>query len=233
MMEEEEEEPLSSIRSTIVALYCLCACFPPEGTEPLYHHPPLTLLLGLGLPSGLRTSISLPPEAEITFLLLPSSRCPTQIQTLRIASTQALIDAVTAALPSPPLPPLPPSLYTTTYPAEAVPEIAPVTLGEVNTRVTELAELHEHDTHDLMTLQETVMVGGRRRHYSSMRGLALTRLVESRRLIGASDNVDMCMPRDPSPGTPRPAIAAGGTLIQTHHQSETRFRCSRLSSRLR
>ncbi|GKE87453.1 hypothetical protein Tco_1564928 [Tanacetum coccineum] len=43
--------------------------------------------------------------------LLPSSRCPTQIQTLRIASTQALIDAVTAALPSPPLPPLPPSLY--------------------------------------------------------------------------------------------------------------------------
>ncbi|GKC64181.1 hypothetical protein Tco_1096779, partial [Tanacetum coccineum] len=43
--------------------------------------------------------------------LLPSSGCPTQIQTLRIASTQALINAVTAALPSPPLPPLPPSLY--------------------------------------------------------------------------------------------------------------------------
>ncbi|GJY05093.1 hypothetical protein Tco_0371033 [Tanacetum coccineum] len=43
--------------------------------------------------------------------LLPSSGCPTQIQTLRIASTQALVDAVTAALPSPPLPPLPPSLY--------------------------------------------------------------------------------------------------------------------------
>ncbi|GKD15102.1 hypothetical protein Tco_1199509 [Tanacetum coccineum] len=43
--------------------------------------------------------------------LLPSSGCPTQTQTLRIASTQALIDAVIAALPSPPLPPLPPSLY--------------------------------------------------------------------------------------------------------------------------
>ncbi|GJZ75804.1 putative reverse transcriptase domain-containing protein [Tanacetum coccineum] len=43
--------------------------------------------------------------------LLPSSGCPTQIQTLRIASTQAHIDAVTVALPSPPLPPLPPSLY--------------------------------------------------------------------------------------------------------------------------
>ncbi|GKE75304.1 hypothetical protein Tco_1537345, partial [Tanacetum coccineum] len=43
--------------------------------------------------------------------LLPSSGCPTQIQTLRIASTQALIDAVTAALPSPPLAPQLPSLY--------------------------------------------------------------------------------------------------------------------------
>ncbi|GJQ90404.1 hypothetical protein Tco_0001543 [Tanacetum coccineum] len=130
----------------------------------------------------------------------------------RIASTQALIDAVTAALPSPPQPPLPPSLYiplpvdhrdeipefeqpprkrlclsflgsryevgesSTARPtrgrridygfvstvdaeerrqgirdvgygirdtwvnlAEAVPEIAPMTMGEVNTKVTELA----------------------------------------------------------------------------------------------
>ncbi|GKD06477.1 hypothetical protein Tco_1181451, partial [Tanacetum coccineum] len=44
----------------------------------------------------------------VSLLLLPSSGYPTQIQTLRIASTQALVDAVTAALPSPPLPP---SLY--------------------------------------------------------------------------------------------------------------------------
>ncbi|GJT96598.1 hypothetical protein Tco_1092116, partial [Tanacetum coccineum] len=142
--------------------------------------------------------------------LLPSSRCPTQIQTLRIASTQALIDVVTAALPSPPLPPpvdrrdyipeseQPPrkrlylstlgSIYevgesSTARPtrgqgidygfvstvdaeerrqgirdvrygirgtwvdlAEAVPDIAPMIVGEVNTRVTKLAELHEHDT---------------------------------------------------------------------------------------
>ncbi|GJS76466.1 hypothetical protein Tco_0726347 [Tanacetum coccineum] len=39
-------------------------------------------------------------------------------------------------------------------PAEAVPEITPMTLGEVNTRVTELAELHEHDTQDLYALLE-------------------------------------------------------------------------------
>ncbi|GKB87130.1 hypothetical protein Tco_0959402 [Tanacetum coccineum] len=156
--------------------------------------------------------------------LLPSSGCPTQIQTLRIASTQALIDAVTAALPSPPLPPplyIPPpvdrrddipesehpsrkrlclstlgSRYeigesstarptrgrgidygfvtmvdaeerhqgvrdvrygirdTWIDPAEAVPEIAPMTVGEVNARVTELAELYEHDTQDLYALLE-------------------------------------------------------------------------------
>ncbi|GJV88583.1 putative reverse transcriptase domain-containing protein [Tanacetum coccineum] len=115
--------------------------------------------------------------------LLPSSECPTQIHTLRIASTQALIDAVTTAFPSPPLPPslyIPPPvdrrddipeseqpprkrLYLSTLgsryevresstarptidPAEAVLEIAPMTVGEVNTRVTKLAELHEHDT---------------------------------------------------------------------------------------
>ncbi|GJX60225.1 hypothetical protein Tco_0291615 [Tanacetum coccineum] len=40
--------------------------------------------------------------------LLPSSGCPTQIQTLRITSTQTLIDAVTAALPLPPSPYIPP-----------------------------------------------------------------------------------------------------------------------------
>ncbi|GKG30940.1 hypothetical protein Tco_0423428 [Tanacetum coccineum] len=37
-------------------------------------------------------------------------------------------------------------------PAEAVLEIAPMTVGEVNPRVTELAELHEHDTQDLYAL---------------------------------------------------------------------------------
>ncbi|GKB85469.1 reverse transcriptase domain-containing protein [Tanacetum coccineum] len=124
--------------------------------------------------------------------LLSSSGCPTQLQTLRIASTQALVDAVIAALPLLPLPPLPPSLYipppidcrddipeserpprkrsylfalgprevgygirdTWVDPTEAVPEIAPMTVGEVNTRVTELTELHEHDTQDLYALLE-------------------------------------------------------------------------------
>nr|GEV82436.1 hypothetical protein [Tanacetum cinerariifolium] len=94
------------------------------------------------------TSISLPPEAEM--------HDP-------------------AALPSPPLPPssyppppvdhrdgIPESERPPRYgirdtwidPAEAVPEMAPTTLEKVNTRVTELAELHEHDTQDLYVVLE-------------------------------------------------------------------------------
>ncbi|GJS84217.1 hypothetical protein Tco_0750758 [Tanacetum coccineum] len=44
-------------------------------------------------------------------------------------------------------------------PAEAVLEVAPMTVGEVNTRVTELAELHEHDTQDLYALLEDAQDG--------------------------------------------------------------------------
>ncbi|GJW79240.1 hypothetical protein Tco_0140922 [Tanacetum coccineum] len=154
---------------------------------------------------------SSPPH--VSSPLLPLSGCPTKIQTLRIASTQALIDAVIAALPPPvdrkddlPESELPPrkrlclstlgSRYevvesSTAIPirgrgidygfvstvdaearrqgisevgygirdtwvdlAEAVPEISPMTLGEVNTRLTELSELHEHDTQDLYALLE-------------------------------------------------------------------------------
>ncbi|GJW06913.1 hypothetical protein Tco_1569336 [Tanacetum coccineum] len=195
--------------------------------------PPPSPLASLSPPSaGERLARCTAPSAHsspapVPSPLLPSSGYPTQIQTLRISSTQDLINTVTAALPSPPLPPLPPSLYipppvdhrddileselpprkrsclstlgsryevgesstarptegrgidygfvntvdaearrrgirevgygmrdTWVDPAEAVPEIAPMTLGEVNTRVTELAELHEHDTHDLYALLE-------------------------------------------------------------------------------
>nr|GEZ82383.1 putative reverse transcriptase domain-containing protein [Tanacetum cinerariifolium] len=44
-------------------------------------------------------------------------------------------------------------------PAEAVPEMEPTTLEKVNTRVTELAELHEHDTQDLYALLEDAQDG--------------------------------------------------------------------------
>nr|GEU90328.1 hypothetical protein [Tanacetum cinerariifolium] len=149
-------------------------------------------------------SISLLPDAEVERLLAMPTLPPSPLTSLsppsrgerlaRLAFAQALIDAVTAALPLPPLRPLPLPLYipppvdrrddipktkmpprkrsclfalgfryeigksSTAGPtgdsAEAILEIAPMTLGEVNTRVIELAELHEHDTYDLYALLE-------------------------------------------------------------------------------
>ncbi|GJU36777.1 hypothetical protein Tco_1185131 [Tanacetum coccineum] len=232
--DEEEEDHLAPTDSDVVVP--LLSLFPHLREQSLlHHHPPLTLLpLELGLLYGFRlpypfhqrctTPSTHSSPLPVPSPLLPSSGCSTQIQTLRLASTQALIDAVTAALPSPPLPP---SLYvpppvdrkddipeselplrkrsclstlglryeveesstarptrgrgidygfvsivdaearrwgirevgygirdTWVDPAEAVSKIAPMTVGEVNTRVTELAELHEHDTHDLYALLE-------------------------------------------------------------------------------
>ncbi|GKD97931.1 hypothetical protein Tco_1381828, partial [Tanacetum coccineum] len=108
--EEEEEEHLAPVDSTIVPADRPVS--PPEGIEPADVERLLTMttpspspLISLSPPSaGERLARCTAPP------LPPSSGCLTQIQTLRIASTQALIDAVIAALPPPPLPPLPPSL---------------------------------------------------------------------------------------------------------------------------
>ncbi|GJY83566.1 hypothetical protein Tco_0496942 [Tanacetum coccineum] len=211
--EDEEEEHLAPADSTIVVPVDE-PVFPPEGTEPVIPPPSTDITIGARITVRPQTSISLPPEAKVARLLAMTTPSPSPPVSLSPPSTgerlarctappahlsppPALIDAVTAALPSPPLPPLPPSLYipppvdhrdeipeskqpprkrlylstlgsryegirdvgygirdTWVDPAEAVPEIAPVTLGEVNTRVTELAELHEHDTQDLYALLE-------------------------------------------------------------------------------
>ncbi|GKD16219.1 hypothetical protein Tco_1205377 [Tanacetum coccineum] len=87
-------------------------------------------------------------------------------------------------------------------PAEAVPEIAPMTVGEVNTRVTELAELHEHDTQDLYALLEDAQDSRSR---------------ISQRVDMDSQRVDLLM-------GDRMTLQETGTLIQTQHQvHETRF----------
>ncbi|GJZ95178.1 hypothetical protein Tco_0667381 [Tanacetum coccineum] len=124
--EDEEEEHLAPTNSAIV-VPADEPVSPPKGIEPRRgwkggrdsghdysspHH-----LLSLSPPSAReRLARCMAPPAHsspppVSSPLLPSSGYPTQIQTLRIASTPALIDAVIAALPSPPLPPLPPSLY--------------------------------------------------------------------------------------------------------------------------
>ncbi|GJU28596.1 putative ribonuclease H-like domain-containing protein [Tanacetum coccineum] len=117
--EDEEEEHLAPVDSAVVVPTASISLPPEAEVERLLAMPtpPPSPPISLSLPSaGERlarcttpSSNSSPPPVPLP--LLPSSGCPTQIQTLRIASTQALVDAVTAALPSPPLPPLPPSLY--------------------------------------------------------------------------------------------------------------------------
>ncbi|GJY20115.1 hypothetical protein Tco_0392681 [Tanacetum coccineum] len=78
----------------------------PSPSPPISLSPPST---------GERLARCTSPPAHSSPLPMPSPLLPSsglfqpKIQTLRIASTQALIDAVTAALPSPP--PLPPSQY--------------------------------------------------------------------------------------------------------------------------
>ncbi|GJR09115.1 hypothetical protein Tco_0791767 [Tanacetum coccineum] len=235
--EEEEDKHLAPANSTVI-VPTVEPVSPPEGTEPVIP-PPFTDIstTGARITVRLQASISLPPEAEVERLLAmttpspspPISLSPPSAGELRIASTQALIDAVTAVFP---LPPLPPSLYipppvdrrddvpeselsprkrlclstlgsryeieesstarptggrgidygfvstvdaevrrqgitevgygirdTWVDPAEAVPGIAHMTVGEVNTRVTELAELHKRDTQDLYVLLEDAQDG--------------------------------------------------------------------------
>ncbi|GKB16880.1 hypothetical protein Tco_0850803 [Tanacetum coccineum] len=178
--EEEEEEHLAPADSAIVVPIDE-PVFPLEGTEPVIPPPSTDITIGARITVRPQTSISLLPEAEVERLLAMTTLSPStpislsppstrEHLTLRLASTQALIDVVTAALPSPLLPPLPPSLYipppvdrrddipeskqpprkstvdaeerrqgirdvgygirdTWVDPAEAVPEIAPMTLG--------------------------------------------------------------------------------------------------------
>nr|GFB73013.1 hypothetical protein [Tanacetum cinerariifolium] len=160
------------------------------------------------------------PSVHPSPLFLPSSGCLTQTHALRITSTQALTDAVTAALPSssvdrrdeipeserPPHKRYEAGESSTTRPtggegtdygfvstvdfearrqgirdvgygirdtlidlAEAVPAIAPTTVEEVNTRVVELVELHEHDIQDFHALLEDAQdVRDMRREMSDM-----------------------------------------------------------------
>ncbi|GJX85927.1 hypothetical protein Tco_0336701 [Tanacetum coccineum] len=117
--DEEEEEHLAPADSTTV-IPADEPVFPPEGTEPIIPPPSTDITIGARITVRPQTSISLPPEAEVERLLTMTTPSPSPPISLsppsagerlaRIASTQALIDAVTAALPPPPLPPLPPSL---------------------------------------------------------------------------------------------------------------------------
>ncbi|GJS59611.1 putative reverse transcriptase domain-containing protein [Tanacetum coccineum] len=143
--------------------------------HPFHYHQPSagSALLGAWLPP-----CSSPPFTHHHWVF-------NQTQTLRIASTQALIDAVTAALPPPPLPPslsipspvdrrddIPESeqpprkrLHLPTIRSRYESERVPLGLEDVGCR--SFAELHERDTQDLYALledaQDDSMDGERRR----------------------------------------------------------------------
>ncbi|GJZ62509.1 hypothetical protein Tco_0618646 [Tanacetum coccineum] len=184
--EEEEEEYLAPANSAIVVpvdeptsislppeaeVERLLAMTTPSPSPPISLSPPST---GECLTRCTAPPAHSSPPPPIPSPLLPSFGCPTQNQTLRITSTQALIDAVTAALLSPPLPPLPPSLYIPppVDRRDDIPESEStrgrgIDYGFVNTvdaeerrqgirdvRLQGLLELHEHDTQDLYALLE-------------------------------------------------------------------------------
>nr|GEW22218.1 hypothetical protein [Tanacetum cinerariifolium] len=148
------------------------------GTKPVIPPPSTNVAtIGARITVQLQASISLPPEAEVEIILAMPTPPPSPLASLsppsveerltRMASTQALINAVTTALPSPPLPPplyIPPPIDrkddvleieipprnrdTWVDPTEAVPKIAPTTLGE---RVDLLME-------DRIAHQETILI---------------------------------------------------------------------------
>nr|GEV83896.1 reverse transcriptase domain-containing protein [Tanacetum cinerariifolium] len=91
-------------------------------------------------------------------------------------------------------------------PTKAVPEIAPMTLGEVNTRVTELAELYEHDTYNLYALLEDAQDSGTR--------ISQRVTMDSQRVYAHEFQLHAHQTQ----------LQLQGTLIQTQHQvHETHF----------
>ncbi|GJT27819.1 hypothetical protein Tco_0908094 [Tanacetum coccineum] len=118
-------------------------------------------------------------------------------------------------------------------PAEAVPEIAPMTVGEVNTRVVELAELHERDTQDLYALLEDAQDGDRMDGGGG--GLCFPRGLgsfprnfylrnEPGHTSGLQTHRDPVLHNEPYLQAHQTQLQLQSTLIQTQHQvHETRF----------
>ncbi|GJT40466.1 hypothetical protein Tco_0940331 [Tanacetum coccineum] len=113
--EEEEEEEHLAPADSIVVVPTDDPVSPPEGTELVIPPSSTDITIGARITIRPQASISLPPEAEVERLLPMTTPTPSPPISLsppsageclaRIASTQALINAVTAALPSTPLPP--------------------------------------------------------------------------------------------------------------------------------
>ncbi|GJR98291.1 hypothetical protein Tco_0270465 [Tanacetum coccineum] len=178
--EEEVDEHLAPADSAVVVPTVEVVSLL-EGIEPVTPPPSTDITTtGARITVRLQASISLPLEAEVERLLAVRTRPPSPPISLSPPSAgERLARCMAPSAHSSP-PPVdrrddipkserPPRKRSCLFalgsrevgygirdtwvdPTEAVPEIAPMTVGEVNTRVTELAELHEHDTQDLYTL---------------------------------------------------------------------------------
>nr|GEU67342.1 putative reverse transcriptase domain-containing protein [Tanacetum cinerariifolium] len=182
--EEEEEEHLALVDFAVVIPTDELASspkgtepvMPPPSTD--------TATTGARITVRLQAAISFPPEAEVEILLTMPTPSPSPLASLSPPFAGERMARCTAPAELPSLPLLPPlhmpppvdrrddipetempprkrlclstlgSRDTWVDPRETVPEIAPMTVREVNTRVTELVELHEHDTQDLYALLE-------------------------------------------------------------------------------
>ncbi|GKE82969.1 hypothetical protein Tco_1552969 [Tanacetum coccineum] len=107
--EDEEEHVAPADSAAVIPTVKLVSSL--EGTKPVIPPPSTDIsTTGARITVRLQASISLPPEAKVERLLAMTTPSPPSAgeRLARIAYTEALIDAVTVALPSPPLPP---SLY--------------------------------------------------------------------------------------------------------------------------
>nr|GEV79462.1 putative reverse transcriptase domain-containing protein [Tanacetum cinerariifolium] len=196
--DEEDEEHLAPADSVVIIPINELASSP-EGTEPII--PPLfadTATTGARITIRPRTSISLPPEAEMhgpaalpSPPLPPSSYPPPPIDhrdgileseqpprkrlclstlgsryEVGESSTRGrgvdygFADTVEAEMRQRGIGEVGYGIRDTWMdPVEAVPEMAPTTLEKVNTRVTDIAVLHEHDTQDLYALLKDAQDG--------------------------------------------------------------------------
>ncbi|GJX79367.1 hypothetical protein Tco_0327516 [Tanacetum coccineum] len=112
--------------------------------------------------------------------------------------------------------------------AEAVPEITPMTMGEVNTRVIELAELHEHDTQDLYALLEDAQESRSRiSQRVDMDSQRVDLLMKDRMTLQETElqtHRDHVYAYETHLQAHQTQLQLQGTLIQTQHQVyETRF----------
>ncbi|GKC87533.1 hypothetical protein Tco_1148182 [Tanacetum coccineum] len=184
--EEEEDEEHLAPADSVVVVPTDEPVSPPEGTEPVIPPPStditirarITALIDAvtdALPSPplppLPPSLYIPPPVDHRDDVPKTELPPRKRLCLSTLGSRYKIGESSTARPT----------------EETVPGVAPITVGEVNTRVTELAELNEHDTQDLYALLEGDSVDGGGGGLCFLRGLGSLDRIESGDPLGASD----------------------------------------------